>query len=761
MFFPFITGKNFTFRIVTEIIFAAWLILALTDKAYRPKKSWILYSLTIFVGVMALADIFSANPFKSFWSNYERMEGWVTLAHLLAYFIVMISVLAKEKLWDAFFQTSLGVNLTVVLYSILQTAHLLVINQGGTRTDATLGNATYLAVYALFNIFIAALFLVRTHDKFKPQKNLFIALGFNAGFFLFMLPLLSHANLSSSTQGAMYVWAFMSLIVINLGLYLTVFAKQERTFLAFVIVLDIITLFNTATRGAIIGFIFGVAIAGILLALFEKKDKFVRNIALTFIIGSVVLVAGFLALRNTNFVKNNQVLARFASISLTEKTTLSRFTLWKMSLQGFAERPILGWGQESFNYVFNAHYNPELYNQEQWFDRTHNVIFDWLIAGGILGLGMYLAFFFAILYYIWKTKNATAFTLMEKALLTGLLAAYFIHNLFVFDNITSYLLFVAIAAYVHHRTNPKPELEHMHAPVANQMAVPVVLVGLVFALYAVNVPSFLTARTLIEILSQPQSNDLTLRTDLFKKAIAYNGFANQEVREQLFSFAGQVAGSQQSLSGKQALLDFTNEQIKKQAQETPNDARIYMVASSYFIQAGDYKNAMNMLMTAHKLSPQKQSIDFSIAGVYMVQQDYTDAYSWMKQAYELYPDYTDARLEYAATAIYTNNFSVADELLSGLPTSTISANNDILQAYYTTKKYTRLVQLWEDRVKQKEISQDSDLAQSYVSLAAAYLLVNNKTGAIAELNKAIAIAPDFKAQGEEFIKQIQSGKALQ
>src|SRR4051812_15035471 len=109
LFFPFITGKNFTFRIVVEIVFAAWAILALTDKAYRPRRSWILYAFSAFVIIIALADTFGVYPYKSFWSNYERMEGWVTLAHLFAYFIVMATVLAKEKLWDAFFQTSLGV----------------------------------------------------------------------------------------------------------------------------------------------------------------------------------------------------------------------------------------------------------------------------------------------------------------------------------------------------------------------------------------------------------------------------------------------------------------------------------------------------------------------------------------------------------------------------------------------------------------------------------------------------------------------------
>jgi len=89
LFFPFITGKNFTFRIVVEIIFAAWVILAVTDKTYRPKKSPILYALGAFIALIALSDAFGINPFKSFWSNYERMEGWVALAHFFAYLYLL------------------------------------------------------------------------------------------------------------------------------------------------------------------------------------------------------------------------------------------------------------------------------------------------------------------------------------------------------------------------------------------------------------------------------------------------------------------------------------------------------------------------------------------------------------------------------------------------------------------------------------------------------------------------------------------------
>ena len=77
LLFPFITGKGFTFRILIEILFGLWLLLALADPDFRPKWNYITKSIVVFVGIVFLADLFSKYPFKSFWSNYERMEGFV------------------------------------------------------------------------------------------------------------------------------------------------------------------------------------------------------------------------------------------------------------------------------------------------------------------------------------------------------------------------------------------------------------------------------------------------------------------------------------------------------------------------------------------------------------------------------------------------------------------------------------------------------------------------------------------------------------
>ncbi|MFA7309950.1 MAG: hypothetical protein WC050_03535, partial [Candidatus Paceibacterota bacterium] len=162
LFFPFITGKNFAFRIIVEIIAGGWLALALVSPAYRPRRSWILGAFAIFVLLIAISDAQGVNPFKSFMSNYERMDGWVTIAHLLVYTVVAAAMMRTEQLWKWLWWVTLGVSAYLSLYGLLQVLGVTTLGQGGAaglsaRVDATFGNPIYLAVYMLFHIFIAAM----------------------------------------------------------------------------------------------------------------------------------------------------------------------------------------------------------------------------------------------------------------------------------------------------------------------------------------------------------------------------------------------------------------------------------------------------------------------------------------------------------------------------------------------------------------------------------------------------------------------------
>jgi tetratricopeptide (TPR) repeat protein/O-antigen ligase len=714
-FFPFITGKGFTFRIIVEIIFGAWVALALIHPGYRPQKSWILWSWLAFTVIIALADFMGVNPYKSFWSNYERMEGLITLLHLGAYFLVASTVLSTERLWNWFWNTTIIASLIVVFYSFLQLIGTITINQGSVRVDATFGNATYLSVYMLFHIFIT-LFLIISNRHFLliPQiKTLY------------------------------------SKVLVGLPIML----------------LQFVVLYKTATRGTMLGLIVSVLLVSVLVVTLERQRRQFRKIAFGFIVATVVIVLGFLAIKNTRFVQTSPVLSRFATISLKDNTTISRFVLGNMAIQGFKERPVLGWGQENFNYVFNKYYEPRLYGQEQWFDRTHNVITDWLIAGGILGLLAYLSFYIAILWHVWKSRTEEHFTTTEKSVITGLLVAYFIHNFFVFDNLISYIFFLSIAAYVYSRTTEGARaVAHERAHSNNRFIIPVALIATILILYTVNARPIAANTTLIQALqtqpsktpgvpNAPYNGDVTPNLQKFKAVIGYNTFGSSEAREQLLGVAETVATSQYPITGRDELLRYAVEQMDEQIKATPNDARYYVLFGAFLSRVGQAQVALPYLTKAVELSPRKQTILFELGSAYATLKQYPQAEQTMKKAFDLDPSYEVARILYGASAIYNGHEAEAQNVLKPLATSTLIKSDYILQAYYNTGKNTKVVDILKQRV---ELAPNDP--QSHLSLAAGYLLIKDRANAIKELEKAKALYPGAEEQIDQYIKDIKAGK---
>jgi O-antigen ligase len=481
MLFPFITGKNFAFRIIVEIIFALWLFLAIRDKEYRPKKSWILGAIWIFVAVIALADVFGENPLKSIWSNFERMEGLLSLVHFALYFTVLTSVFHTQKLWDWFWATWVGSAIIMCVYALFQLGGVITINQGGVRVDGTFGNAIYLAVFLVFTIFFSTFLFLRSKNK----KN--------------------------------HLWYFVP-----------------------VVLLQSFVLYHTATRGAVLGLLGGIIVTVVLTVLFDKAstDKKLRKTSLAVLAGVALLGLGFFAIRNTSFVKTSPVLARFASLSISEVKTQGRYFIWPMAIKGSLERPVLGWGQENFNYIFNKDYDPRMYNQELWFDRAHSAPLDWLVAGGILGFVSYLSLFFFALWYLWKDRH-DAFSFLEKSIVTGLIAGYAFQAIFVFDNLVSYILFFSVLAFIASKTSGA----HIRFPesLEKKSARPVISAILtilcVFSLYYFNVRPIETAQTLIDALRAGGAKDYKTALDDFTRALSI-GYAGQaEIREQLASSA--------------------------------------------------------------------------------------------------------------------------------------------------------------------------------------------------------------------------------
>ncbi len=690
-FFPFITTKAFAWRILVEIIFGVWVLLALIDPESRPKYTKIFISFGIFLAIIGLADLLGAAPAKSFWSNFERMEGFVSLLHLGAFILVAGSAM-KEREWKWWWNTTLVASAIMVFYCLFQLSGNIPINQGGVRVDGTFGNSAYLAVYLLIHIFIALILIARTSRK------------------------------------SFLRWVYGALAI------------------ALVIVL-----YYTATRGAILGLLGGLVLAA-LLNVTNRHHKRARQVSLAILIGFVVLVLGFFAIRNASFVQKSPVLSRFSSISLNELKTEGRSFIWPMALQGIKEHPLLGWGQENFNYIFDEHYSPQMYRLEPWFDRAHNIFLDWGVAGGLLGLISYLSLYFFLLMAVWKD---TGLSRIEKSLFTGLIAGYFFHNFFVFDNLGSYVLFGALLAYIHSRSPAKTLSTKVVSENAALISIIPISLVLFAVLYFVNIKPIIANADLIDGLKASQSDSSIIPQALGDFQAAYNEsrLGRPEAVEWVSSSANTILNANIPQADKDSYFNFAKTVVAKQATELSTDARYQLVAGSFFVSTGHPDDGITYLKEAQKLIPGKQEVYFELAQAYLSKNDSAQALAYFKQAYDLAPEYSEADVLYLIGAIYAHNPALANDIASHIATSTLYKDDRIANALYSTGQYADLISLLKNR-----LAADPSNSQTYTLLALAYAKSGDTTNAVAVLRALEQKDPNNKDQIEQYIKQVQSGK---
>ena len=758
LFFPFITGKNFTFRIIVEIMVASWLALALIRPEYRPNRSWLLGAFAIFVLVIGVADVFGANAFKSIWSNFERMEGWVTLAHLFAYFTVLISTLRSEETWKNLWESTIFVSLFVGIYGVLQLAGFFVINQGGVRLDATFGNATYLAVYMLFHVFIAALLFAQQWGGQVADKTKTWTLIGVAGVLQVFAVLESFGN-GMLAQATGKAWLALAVFSFMLWLYVWLRTRETRMLtlgaLGALMLLQVVILLFTATRGAILGLVGGIFLSALLLVLFAHQSRNAWRAATAVVVGVLVLSGGFFLAKDTQLVRSVPPLARLASISFTESTTVARFYNWGMAWEGVKEKPLLGWGQENYNLVFNKNYDPRMYAQEQWFDRVHNVVFDWLIAGGIIGFAAYISLFIIALFYLW---GSGAFLIYERAILTGLLSGYGFHNLFVFDNIVSYLLFFSVLGYIASRVirskNIAPLFSKEFVSTRMMPAVALVAVVLVWGVaWGVNAKALAANRALLQAVS-PQET-LQKNLEFFEKSISYDSLGTQEAREHLVQGASRLAQNENVTNDvKQLFFDTAASELVLQVEAAPEDARFPLFLGTLHDAYGLYAQGKPNLERALELSPNKHSILFQLGLNAHNREAFDESLEYFKRAHELSPEYKEAREFYASELIYVGRIAEGREILKPLVESAQTSSQRVIQAYIAQGRYDLIAELWQARIARRP-----EDVQAYFALSATYYTAGNVSAAIKVLETLKTAVPGSATQAEQLIGQIRGGTA--
>ena len=607
LYFPYITGRNFAFRILIEIALVLWAGLIILKKEYRPRLTPILTAVLIFAAIVGLADLLGVNPYKSFWSNFERMEGYITILHLTAYFLMLTSILRTKKEWLTFFNLFVIAGVFVGFYGVLQKLGLKASIQGGeARIDGTIGNPTYLAAYLILIITLAFILFFNAKERWKK-------------------------------------YLYGSVILFNF-----------------------LILYFTASRGPVLGMGVAIILFSILyLIIFRKdtKEKVGKRAALSLLVLAILVPTVFLVIKDQEWVQSNLVLSRFATLSFFEKTVKSRFMIWGVSWKAFKERPILGWGQENYLQAFSKYYNPKLFDQEPWFDRSHNIVLDWSVNAGILGLASYLSLFMFLFVEVIRAMRKNLVNKKEGLILITAPVAYFFQNLFVFDNLNTYLLFFALLAYVNTLRN-MPEFTN-NQPGADKDAslslssAGVALLVILPIIYFANVKPLQQARGIIGALIATTNTvdpvGLTLKN--FQKTLSRHAFGDTEVLEQ-FAQTARTLMDQNSIDQETRLkyLNVVLPELENYLIRFPNDIRVRLFLADVYQSAVSLdrsflSKARDHFKTALELSPTKQQIYSALANNYLISGEVEKSMELLDQAIAIESSNSSVRANKSIVAI--------------------------------------------------------------------------------------------------------------
>lgn len=686
LYFPFITGKGYVFRLLIEVIFGLWLVLAVFDKQYRPKKTFTLISFAVFLVVMFFANLQGLNPNYSFWSNYERMEGYVTLVHVFGYFVVLSSVFNTKKIWNAFLNTAVVSSVIQAFYAFMQAGGQLQVGMTADRVDGTLGNATYLAGFMLLSAFITVYLWMNKKDKNE-------------------------------------------------------FSVYLHFFYGAALLMQSITIFLTATRGAMLGIVFGLFV-GLAVFLFLEPKRKILKLTLIALVALVVIATSLIFnFKDSEFVQNTVALRRISEISVGSGTVQARFINWGIAFDAFKERPVLGYGQGNFGPIFDKNYDVRLWSQEQWFDRAHNLFFDWIVAGGLLGLLSYLSIIFFAIYYIWKPS--LNFSNAEKSALTAFFVAYFIHTMFVFDNLTSYILLFVVVALISSRLDTRFEVfekEFKNKTLANILAV-IILLAIPYSAWAVNYDSYVQNRELIKAITIKSIDQVPGSFNNFKLALNIDSYGQQEALIQLLSFGSKINESKElSEEIKKSFYETILNELERYYEKNPKEARLSYVAGQYIAQSGNYDLAIKYFDEAIALAPNKQSIYNSKIETLLFKGMKKESLDLVKQVYEINPENDNFW-----------NFYISFLSKSGEP----ELQGKLIEEAFLEGRGDRVISLAK---RGAEVNPDG--LQAHVTLALSYYRIGDTELALETLRSFTERLPQFKTQLEPLIKSIETGERV-
>ncbi|MDD4990283.1 MAG: O-antigen ligase family protein [Candidatus Pacebacteria bacterium] len=577
-YFPFVGPKSLYFMAFCQIIFFAWVILALYKKKYRPKFNAVLLAFGLFIFFMAVSTISGVDPSRSFWSKFERMTGLLMWLNIFGFLLAVSSTFKTFSQWKRIFFVSLGIAFVVSLLGLLEKLGVKAVTFSD-RGGSTLGNTSFLGSYLIFNFFLAIYLFT------QERKEIFVKIG-----------------------------------------------------LGFSAVLSLLVIYLQGARAALAVSLGGLILIGLLFLAFKIKNKLWSTLGKIVLGAAVLIVIASIVLL---YLPNNPVHNIFGKMA-----TQGRFANWGIAQRGFLERPFFGWGPETYDILFPKYFNPCLFTSkcggEFWFDRTHNIILDTLVAMGAFGFFAYLGIFFGLIWVLikkyFKEKSIDFWTF---ALFCALPAAYFIQNLTVFDMVSSLTMFALILSFgAFLATLEKPEKFNSKLAIKGKWALFLVLIIFVLTFnYFILKPWQLDKDAIKAVQAQYQDDRLAL----YDKTLSISPLGKYQITD-FFADHSQslVQGNLKEIDKENAIkeLNWAIQAMEKRHSESPLDYRIVLKLAQLYnsivvFDSSKLPLAEQYSQMALKMSPTNQQSYWVLAQTKLFQQDQKTANELVQKAIDL------------------------------------------------------------------------------------------------------------------------------
>ncbi|MCX6797843.1 MAG: O-antigen ligase family protein [Candidatus Falkowbacteria bacterium] len=328
---------------------------------FRPQNLWQRYFLapSVFIIVLSLVWVFALNTGMSFFGSYARQEG---LLSYWFYFLWLVLTVFNVISVNNIFSKSKALNHEEISGLIARNLKRIIVT-------ITISSAL-VSFYGIMQ-FLGIDFLI------WPEP-----------------PVLTHRAFSSFGQPNFL--ASWLLLTIPLAFYLI--KIQSGTFNKFwfylILVLQLICLFCTASRGAWLALI-GTGLLFLFFYLWRSiklsRSKKILAVFLIFILAGVLLF-GLDKLSNGRLAR---------SFNVGDGSVAAHLDFWVASGSAIKLKPLVGYGLDNYSDVFARAYKPNWAaygNINAYSDRAHNFILDILLGGGLIGLVAWLVLF----YYLFR-----------------------------------------------------------------------------------------------------------------------------------------------------------------------------------------------------------------------------------------------------------------------------------------------------------------------------------------------------------------------